>query len=195
MICQATKEIEENRNMKYLIASDIHGSSLYCQKLMEAADKEKPKRMILLGDLLYHGPRNDLPEGYEPKKVIEILNLRKDELLCVRGNCDAEVDQMVLSFPMMADYAVLDTGSRIVYASHGHIASFQNPPPLKRGDLFIQGHTHVPAFVEKDGVFFANPGSVSLPKENSWHGYMILEENQLTWKDLEGNVMKAETLS
>ena len=104
-----------------MFASDIHGSAYYCEKMLEAYEAEKADRLILLGDLLYHGPRNDLPRDYAPKKVIAMLNEYKDQLYVVRGNCDAEVDQMVLQFPIMADYCVILDGSRTIYASHGHI--------------------------------------------------------------------------
>ena len=107
--------------MKWMIASDLHGSALYCKKMIEAFEREGADRLLLLGDLLYHGPRNDLPEGYAPKEVIPLLNSLRPKLLCVRGNCDAEVDQMVLDFPILADYAVLPVGGRLVYATHGHV--------------------------------------------------------------------------
>ena len=112
--------------MKILIASDIHGSAHFCKMLISAIEKEKPQKVLLLGDILYHGPRNDLPLGYAPKEVIAMLNPLKDMLLCVRGNCDAEVDQMVLSFPIMADYAVLPLGEKTLYCSHGHIYNKQS---------------------------------------------------------------------
>ena len=130
--------------MKWLIASDIHGSEFYCSRLIEACEREKADRMLLLGDLLYHGPRNDLPEGYAPKKVIELLNAHKNEIFCIRGNCEAEVDQMVLEFPIMADYAVIPLGSRAIYATHGHIYNKDKLPPLKTGDILLYGHTHIP---------------------------------------------------
>lgn len=180
--------------MKWFIASDIHGSSFYCKKMLEAYDREQADRLLLLGDLLYHGPRNDLPEGYAPKEVIALLNERKDQLLCVRGNCEAEVDQMVLQFPVLADYCILDLGNRLAYLTHGHHASVDNPPALQPRDLFLQGHTHVPYFEKREGVFYMNPGSVSLPKENSWHGYLILENDCAIYKDLEGTVMRTEKL-
>ena len=126
--------------MKYMIASDIHGSSYYCQKLMDAYKYEKPDRLILLGDILYHGPRNDLPKDYAPKKVIEMLNSISDSILCVRGNCDCEVDQMVLDFPCLADYSVLDINGLFIYCTHGHL----EPVKLKMGDILLCGHTHVP---------------------------------------------------
>lgn len=174
--------------MKWMIASDIHGSELYLRKLLDAYNREKADRLLLLGDLLYHGPRNDLPEGYQPKKVIELLNSMKEEILCVRGNCEAEVDQMVLEFPVMAEYAILTAGRRMIFATHGHVFNERNLPPLHKGDILLHGHTHVPKCTEHEDYIYMNPGSVSIPKENSHHGYMIMEGQDFAWKDLEGNV-------
>lgn len=174
--------------MKWMIASDIHGSEKYCKKMMEAFEREEADKLLLLGDLLYHGPRNDLPEGYAPKKVIELLNAYKDKILCVRGNCDTEVDQMVLQFPVMADYCILNAGSITVYATHGHVYGEANPPLLQKGEILLCGHTHVPKCLQKEGFCYMNPGSVSIPKEDSWHGYMIWEDGDFIWKDLEGEV-------
>ena len=174
--------------MKWLIASDIHGSALYCRALLEAYKREAPCRLLLLGDLLYHGPRNHLPEGYAPKEVLSMLNARKEELLCVRGNCDTEVDQMVLEFPILAEYCILYVNDRMIFATHGHNFNEKNLPMLKKGDILLHGHTHVPVCRETDHYVYLNPGSVSIPKEGSWHGYMILEEGLFTWKDLDGTV-------
>lgn len=174
--------------MKWFIASDIHGSAYYCRRLLEAYKKENADRLILLGDILYHGPRNDLPKDYAPKQVIAMLNEIKDELLCVRGNCDTEVDQMVLDFPVLADYAILDLGERLAYLTHGHIYNESNLPPICDGDILIHGHTHIPKCVEHEKYIYMNPGSVSIPKENSHHGYMTLENGKFTWKDLDGKI-------
>ena len=176
--------------MKLMIASDIHGSAYYCAKLLEAWKKEQPDKLLLLGDILYHGPRNDLPKDYAPKKVIALLNERKESILCVRGNCDTEVDQMVLEFPILADYAVMDLGNRLLYATHGHVYGEFNPPPLNNGDILLCGHTHVPKCVEHDGYVYMNPGSASIPKEDSHHGYMTLENGEFLWKDFEGRVIR-----
>ena len=170
--------------MKWMIASDLHGSAYYCRKMLEAFEREGADRLFLLGDLLYHGPRNDLPREYAPKEVIPLLNGKKEKLLCVRGNCDAEVDQMVLEFPVLADYAVLPVGQRLIYATHGHIYHVKNLPPLAPGDVLLHGHTHIPACEEADDMLYLNPGSVSIPKENSPHGYMTLEDGLVCWKDL-----------
>ena len=176
--------------MKWMIASDLHGSAYYCRKMLEAFEREGADRLFLLGDLLYHGPRNDLPREYAPKEVIPLLNGKKEKLLCVRGNCDAEVDQMVLEFPVMADYAVLPVGRRLIYATHGHIYHVKNLPPLAPGDVLLHGHTHVPAWTEfGQGNLYLNPGSVSIPKENSPHSYMTLEGNTMQWKELESGAV------
>ena len=180
--------------MKWLIASDIHGSAYYCEKLLEAYRREQADRLLLLGDVLYHGPRNDLPRDYAPKKVIEMLNGMKQQILCVRGNCDTEVDQMVLQFPVLADYAVLAEGKRLVYGTHGHNYNNAKLPPLQPGDVLLHGHTHVPACQVLETHTYLNPGSVSIPKENSPHSYMVLENGQFTWKDLEGNPYREYTL-
>lgn len=170
--------------MKWMIASDIHGSAKWCEKLMDAWTAEAPARLLLLGDLLYHGPRNDLPEDYAPKKVLSMLNAIAPDLLCVRGNCEAEVDQMVLDFPVMADYAVLALDNRLIYMTHGHVYNGDNPPPLKPGDILLFGHTHIPVFHRREGLTCVNPGSVSIPKNGSAHSYCTLEDGWIEWKDL-----------
>lgn len=170
--------------MKWMIASDIHGSAYYCEKMIEAYRVEKADRLLLLGDLLYHGPRNDLPRDYAPKKVIAMLNEIKNELVCVRGNCEAEVDQMVLDFPVLAESCLLFSGDRLIFATHGHHYNTAVLPPHKAGDVLLHGHTHIPACKEVDGMLYVNPGSVSIPKENSPHGYMTLEDGAFYWEDL-----------
>ena len=173
--------------MKWMIASDLHGSAVYCRRMIEAFEREGADRLLLLGDLLYHGPRNDLPEGYAPKEVMSLLNGMKPKLLCVRGNCDAEVDQMVLDFPILADYAVLPVGQRLVYATHGHVHNLKNLPPLAPGDILLHGHTHIPAWTEfGEENLYLNPGSLSIPKDGSAHSYMTLEGETFCWKTLGG---------
>ena len=195
--------------MKWLIASDIHGSAHWCRKLLEAFEQERAERIILLGDILYHGPRNDLPAEYDPKAVAAMLNAHRNEILCVRGNCEAEVDQMMLQFPVMADYGLLADGERLIYMTHGHLPGVQkllnadgapagatdglplkavDGLPLKAGDVLLYGHTHVPAWEKKGDIFCLNPGSVSIPKQDSWHGYMTFENGEFCWKDMDGNV-------
>ncbi len=180
--------------MKLMIASDIHGSAAYCRQLLEAYLVECPDRFLLLGDLLYHGPRNDLPTEYAPKAVIGMLNPLASELLCVRGNCEAEVDQMVLDFPVLADYAWLDVNGLRIFATHGHLFGNDNPPPLRAGEILLCGHTHIPAYEPHDTYTYLNPGSVSIPKEGSPHSYMILEEKTFSWKQLDGTVYRTESL-
>ena len=153
---------------KLMIASDIHGSAYYCRKMLEAFDREQADRLLLLGDILYHGPRNDLPKEYAPKEVIKMLNERKTKIFCVRGNCDTEVDQMVLEFPILADYAVFPAADRLIYATHGHHFHMNQLPPLQPGDILLHGHTHIPAWESfGDGNLYLNPGSVSIPKAES----------------------------
>lgn len=227
--------------MKWMIASDLHGSAYYCRKLLEAYDRENGRcedagmsgevegaserrirtssgcgnltssgcdRLLLLGDILYHGPRNDLPKEYAPKEVIRMLNARKDDIYNVRGNCDTEVDQMVLEFPVMTEYMlipVLAAGADhsaagagappVIFATHGHVYNENNLPPFHKGDILLHGHTHVPVCEDCGDYIYMNPGSVSIPKEGSWHGYMLLEQSlqdgcRFTWKDLDGNVKK-----
>ena len=177
--------------MKFLIASDIHGSAYFCNLLLNAIEKEKPDKVLLLGDILYHGPRNDLPRDYAPKQVIAMLNPLKDMIVCVRGNCDAEVDQMVLDFPIMADYKTISVADKTLYLSHGHIYNKDKLPPMEKGDILLGGHTHVPEIVDIEGKIYMNCGSVSIPKENSPHSYMVFENNKFLWKNLEnGDVYK-----
>ena len=179
--------------MKWLIASDIHGSAYYCRLLTACFAAEQADRLLLLGDLLYHGPRNDLPAEYAPKAVIEMLNPLAERILCVRGNCEAEVDQMVLDFPVLAEYALLAEGSRLIFATHGHRFHSDALPPLCPGDMLLQGHTHIPACEpcgENGKLMLLNPGSVSLPKNGSAHSYMTLENGVFTWKTLSGRTYR-----
>ncbi len=171
--------------MKLMIASDIHGSAYFCRKMLEAYKREQADRLLILGDILYHGPRNDLPQGYAPKEVISMLNSIKQDLLCVRGNCDTEVDQMVLEFPILADYCFLELDGRTIFATHGHKYNPQNLPMLKKGDILLNGHTHIPANKDMGDYIYLNPGSVSIPKNGSAHGYMIYDHG-FKWKDLNG---------
>ena len=171
--------------MKWMIASDIHGSAYFCRLTVEAFKKVKAQKLLLLGDLLYHEPRNDLPAEYDPKNVIGMLNPLADRILAVRGNCEAEVDQMVLDFPVLADYALIEASGVSLFATHGHVYNPDNPPPVAKGSVLLNGHTHVPACVEYDNYTYMNPGSVSIPKENSVHSFMTLENATFSWIDLE----------
>ena len=170
--------------MKLLIASDIHGSAYWCGKLLEVIEEVQPDRIVLLGDLLYHGPRNDLPKDYAPKQVIPMLSALADRILAVRGNCEAEVDQMVLPFPCMADYALLEAEGRCLYLTHGHLWNPDKLPPLKEGSIFLSGHTHVKLDEDRSGIRCLNPGSVSIPKDGS-HSCIIYDGSNFTFRILE----------
>lgn len=181
--------------MKLMIASDIHGSAKWCRQMLEAFDRERPEKLLLLGDILYHGPRNDLPPEYEPREVSAMLNQRKEKLLCVRGNCDSEVDQMVLQFPIMAEYAYLYIDGVTLYAAHGHHQNPAQPPFLNAGDILLNGHTHIPKNETYSDFIYMNPGSVSIPKEGSAHSYMLYDQRRFYWKTLEGKVYMEHCLS
>ena len=177
--------------MKLFIASDIHGDLEAASAVAQRYGESGADRLILLGDLLYHGPRNDLPENYAPKKVIDILNSLKDHILCVRGNCEAEVDQMVLDFPVLADYALIEADGVQMFVTHGHKYNMSALPPLKKGDVLLHGHTHVTAATPFGNEnTYINPGSVSLPKEGNPKSYMVYENGVFTIKDFEGNTLK-----
>ena len=170
--------------MKLLIASDLHGSAYYTQMLLAREAQEAPEKLILLGDVLYHGPRNDLPRDYAPKQVIAQLSPLAEKILCVRGNCDCEVDQMVLPFPVLADYGWLYLDGRTVYLTHGHVINKVHPLAFAKGDILLHGHTHIPACENCGDFMYLNPGSVSIPKEGSAHSYMVYENGVFCWKDL-----------
>ena len=170
--------------MKIFIASDLHGSAEYCRQMIEAFKNEKADKLLLLGDILYHGPRNDLPEKYSPKEVLGLLESVKDKVLCVRGNCDAEIDCELLPFPVLSDLGAVFCDGLNIYFAHGH----KPEPKLSVGDVYITGHTHIPLNVTHDGHFHLNPGSLSLPKEDSKHSYIVYEERKFTFKDLSGEV-------
>ena len=172
--------------MKLIIASDIHGDIRAARAVVDAYRASGADRLVLLGDLLYHGPRNDLPKAYAPKEVIELLNSVKNEILCVRGNCDTEVDQMVLDFPILADYALIEADGVRIFATHGHKFNLDNLPPIKAGDVLVHGHTHVRAMVEfGDKNLYVNPGSPSIPKENTPRGCALLDGGRFSFIDFE----------
>ena len=170
--------------MKLVIASDIHGSAYWCGKLMEVIEQEDPDKILLLGDLLYHGPRNDLPRDYAPKQVIPMLSQLAGKILAVRGNCEAEVDQMVLPFPCMADYALVEADGQTLYLTHGHLWNPDDLPPLGPGTVFLSGHTHVKLDEMRNGIRCLNPGSVSIPKDGS-HSCLIYENGEFYFRILE----------
>lgn len=173
--------------MKLVIASDLHGSAGACRALAAAVARENPDRVVLLGDLLYHGPRNDLPADYDPKSAISILNSMKDLVLCVRGNCDAEIDQMVLEFPIMAPYAYLLLGNTAIFATHGHLYD-PDTYALRPGEIFLSGHTHVSGHWFKAGKLCLNPGSMGIPKGGTPAGYMTCDGKTFRWHTLEGRL-------
>lgn len=175
--------------MKLFVISDIHGSLFYLKKVIEIFKKGDYDKLVILGDELYHGPRNPLPKDYSPKDVIEILNQYKDKIIAVRGNCDSEVDQMVLNYPIMADYSAIYLGKRRVYITHGHLYNIDNPLAMCDGDILLYGHFHIPMCKKIDGKFFLNPGSVSLPKNETPHSFAILDENSFVIKDLDENII------
>ena len=170
--------------MKLLIASDIHGSAFWCGKLLDVAEAFQPDRIVLLGDLLYHGPRNDLPRDYAPKQVIPMLSRYADKIIAVRGNCEAEVDQMVLPFPCMADFSQIYADGNSLYLTHGHHHTPDNLPPLTDGSIFLSGHTHVKLDELRKGIRCLNPGSVSIPKDGS-HSCILYENGNFSFKILE----------
>ena len=183
--------------MKYFIASDLHGSAYYCRLMMDAFAREKADRMLLLGDVLYHGPRNDLPKDYAPKECISMLSTLKDRIFGVRGNCEADIDQVVLPFPMSADYALLTLDERLIFATHGHLYHENHLPPLKPGDILLHGHTHIKEMrrIGENGEFlYLNPGSLSIPKDDERHSYMIWEDHTFTIKELDGHEIHQITL-
>lgn len=179
------KNKDNGNGVKLLIASDIHGSAKYCRLILEALERENADKLVLLGDILYHGPRNPLPEEYDPAEVARLLSAVKEQIICVRGNCDSEVDQMVLPFPILSDYAAIYADGVNIYLSHGH----KDAPPLNAADVYVTGHTHVPLNTRDEGFLHLNPGSVSLPKdENDTRGYILYEKGKFTFKTLDGNI-------
>ncbi|OWA36836.1 YfcE family phosphodiesterase [Saccharibacillus sp. O16] len=173
---------------KLAIISDIHGSAAGLHRALEQVDREGAERILLLGDLLYHGPRNPLPEGYDPQEVARMLNERKAQIVgAVRGNCDAEVDQMLIDFSIMGEYAIVLHEERKLFVTHGHHHSMDHLPELLEGDVFMQGHTHVPVAERRAGLYLFNPGSVSLPKDGYPASYGLLDDAGLTVKGMEGS--------
>ena len=180
--------------MQLLVISDIHGSYYYAKKILEIGKRENPDKIVLLGDLYYHGPRNNLTEEYNPIEVSKILNSLKDKLIVTKGNCDAEVDEMISEFPFNENIEMKVNGYNL-FLSHGHKYNIDNLPPLGINiDIMMYGHFHIGFIKEKDGIVFANPGSISLPKENSKHSYLIFDENKLILKDVDGNVIEEKVL-
>ena len=184
----------KEKNMKYMIASDLHGSAAGCRSMLEAFRRENAGRLFLLGDLLYHGPRNPLPQEYDPKMTAAMLNEIKESILCVRGNCDAEVDQMLLQFPVLAGYALAETEGLELFLHHGHIYGEDSLPPLQREVVSVYGHTHIFRAEEKEGRIYVNPGSVSLPKGGNPATYAVLENRNVQIKTMEGETLRTMKL-
>src|SRR5665647_651813 len=174
--------------MKIFFISDIHGSLFFLKKALEACKEEKAKYIVILGDALYHGPRNPLPCDYNPEAVASLLNEYKDKIIAVRGNCDSEVDQILIEYPMMSDYSIMLCNNRRLFLTHGHIYNENNLPNLSENDVLVHGHTHIPVAKKQNGIFVLNPGSISLPRENIPNSYAVLQDNLFQIKDLDGNV-------
>lgn len=175
--------------MKYMIVSDIHGDAECTAKFLSIFEREKCQGLIILGDILYHGPRNDLPSGYAPKRVIEMLNQLKESIIAIKGNCDAEVDEMVLQFPILSDPQFINLNGKRTLLTHGHKYDFDDIDG-KETDLILHGHTHL-LRIESDvsGATVVNPGSVSIPKGGNANTFAIFDENEITIMDFGMNVI------
>lgn len=180
--------------MKLMIASDLHGSLAAAEKLFERFLEEQPEKLILLGDLLYHGARNDLPERYDTKGLTALLNRYAKKIIAVRGNCDAEIDQMVLDFPIMADYALMYVDGKEWIITHGHVFNENSMIPHPEGCILIHGHTHLKVLEKCGDFYYLNPGSTSIPKDDDRGSYMIYEDGVFSIRDLSGNEIKSLTL-
>lgn len=169
--------------MKLLIASDIHGSYYYLRKLLDHYDSSFDS-IILLGDILYHGPRNNLPKEYEPLKVVELLKEYKDKIICIKGNCDAEIDELVLPFELNKLIIIPYNKDIKLYFTHGHIYNKSNlPKGIKKGDYLFYGHEHISYIENADGINIINPGSISIPKDNK-HSFIIMDDCNISINEL-----------
>lgn len=175
--------------MKIFVISDIHGSVYYLKKALEAFKEEKAQLLLILGDELYHGPRNDLPKEYNPKEIVELLNPLKNNIVAVRGNCDSEVDQMLLEYPIMGDYSTILWNGKRIFATHGHIYNRENIPCINKDDILIYGHTHLPLAIKENGIYILNPGSISLPKGGNKNSYGVFCKDEFIIKDFNGNIL------
>jgi putative phosphoesterase len=176
--------------MKLVVISDIHGSLKYTQKAIEILNKEEGDYLLILGDILYHGPRNPLPEEYNPKEVAEVLNKYRHKIIAIRGNCDSEVDQMLLDFPCMGDYSIILYNNKRLFLTHGHIYNENNMPNISEGDIMLHGHTHILGFSRKDDISIINPGSIAYPKQDNPHSYGLIDGDIFYIKTLEGTIIK-----
>ena len=172
-----------------MVISDIHGSLFYLKKVIEIFEKNNYDKILILGDELYHGPRNPLPKEYNPKEAAELWNRYKNKIIAVRGNCDSEVDQMVLNFPITADYNMIFWENKKIFMTHGHIYDIDSPLPMEDGDIMIYGHFHIPIIQRKNEKMFLNPGSISLPKENNPNSFGVFENGSFYIKDMEENIL------
>ncbi|WP_426448221.1 phosphodiesterase [Siccibacter colletis] len=178
--------------MKLMFASDIHGSLAATEAVLTRFEQSGARWLVLVGDLLYHGPRNALPDSYNPAAVAERLNQVASRAIAVRGNCDSEVDQMLLNFPITAAWQQILLGEQRLFLTHGHLYNPDNLPPLEPGDVFISGHTHIPVAEKRDGLFFFNPGSVSIPKGGFAASYGMLDEGVLSVRTLKDDAVIAQ---
>lgn len=173
--------------MNFFVISDIHGSETYLKQALKYYNKDNFDKILICGDILYHGARNPLPEGYNPKGVINILNSLKKELITVRGNCESEVDSMVLEFPISSDYSYAHLGLKDIFITHGHLDQFKDKSFLNQGSIFVSGHTHIPVIEEIDGIIMFNPGSISLPKGGFEPSYGIITTKIVEVRSIKDN--------
>lgn len=176
--------------MKLFFASDLHGCLAATEKTLDLFVQSGAEHLVLLGDILNHGPRNPVPEAYSPPQVAERLNQYAERIIAVRGNCDSEVDQMLLSFPMMMDYSwvLLESGQRL-FLTHGHLYNGANIPALKAGDVLVHGHTHIAMAHKQQDIVVFNPGSVTFPRENQPASYGLYHAGQLSVMSLQGELL------
>jgi len=176
--------------MKIFVISDIHGSLEYLEKALEAYKSEKADMILILGDVLYHGPRNPIPRSYDPQSVAKLLNNLKNKIIAVRGNCDSEVDQMLLEFPIMSDFSNIFWNDKRIFATHGHLYNIKKNPNISPGDILIHGHTHIPLAEINNAIFILNPGSITFPKENYPNSYGIFEGNSFKVISFDSKIIK-----
>ncbi len=176
--------------MKLFFISDIHGSLSSLNAALKCFHEERADQIVILGDALYHGPRNPLPDGYNPAETAGLLNQYKDRIIAVRGNCDSEVDQMLIEYPMMETYGIVQLADRKLFLTHGHIYHPDDHPPLRAGDILAFGHIHLPLAEKRGEIFVFNPGSISLPKENNPPSYGLFDGGKLQVKTFDGEVLR-----
>ncbi|KJY81699.1 phosphodiesterase [Vibrio galatheae] len=182
--------------MKLFFASDLHGSLPATQRMLAEFERSGAQTLVLLGDILNHDPRNPVPEGYNPPAVSELLNQYGEKIIAVRGNCDSEVDQMLLSFPMMMDYAwvLLESGQRL-FLTHGHLYHSGHRPALKQGDIIAHGHTHIPVAKLDGQQYIFNPGSITFPRDGFSASYGVLDQSELKVVTFEDEILASTSIS